>query len=103
MIDEKNIERAKQGILPPCGNTRNYPMQEFFSSHAGDRFTIGFKELGRTRGNGILPPSAYEYDAWWSYDFASYKHRHALAWLNEGWGIEHLSLADEEVVFIRFK
>ena len=109
MIDEKNIKRARQGKLPSFDSPKNEPMHEFFCNHVGDRFSIGFKELGRTRGNGILPPSAYKMRSWW--EFRSEKddsggkrrHRHALAWLTAGWRIDHLSLDDEQVVFVRFK
>ena len=104
MFDKKNIERAKQGELPPCDKgDKNYPMHEFFLNAKGDKLTMSFDELGRTRGNGVLPDSAYKYGAWWVYYFKNRQHRHALAWLNAGWGIESRSLEDEQVVFVRFK
>ncbi len=103
MIDKKNIELAKQGLLPPCDGPKNKSMHEFFCNQTGNRFSIGFKELGLTREDGILPPSAYKIHAWWIYYFKNHEHRHALAWLNAGWGIESCSLEDEQVVFVRFK
>ncbi len=109
MIDEKNVERARQGKLPPCDGSKNKPMHEFFCNHTGDRFSIGFKELGRTRGDGILPDSAYNSRSWWEFrsehDDSNGKRRyyHALAWLTAGWRIDELSIADEQVVFVRFK
>ncbi len=109
MIDEKNIERAKQDILPPCkGDSVNYPMHEFFGTLKGDRLTISFEELGRTRADRgqyprRLPRIAYKSVSWWIYNFDEEKHRATLAWLTAGWGIDELSLADEQVVFVRFK
>ncbi len=104
MIDEKNVKRAIDDDLPSCETgDRNYPMHEFFLNAKGDKLTLSFDELGRTRGNGVLPDSAYKYDSWWWYDFENRKHRHALTWLTAGWGIEHLSLVDEQVVFVRLK
>ena len=104
MIDEKNIERAKQDLLPPCDKgDKNYPMHEFFCNLAGDKCFISFDSLGRTRGNGVLPDSAYKYGAWWWYDFENHKHRHALTWLTAGWGIEQVSLDKKQVVFAKFK
>ena len=103
MIDEKNIKRAKQGLLPPCHGSKNKPMYEFFCNQGGDKFSISFDDLGSTRGDGILPDSAYLYPEWWIYDFNGGTHPHALAWLTAGWGIESRSLEDKQVVFVRFK
>ncbi len=104
MIDEKNVKRAIDDDLPSCETgDRNYPMHEFFLNAKGDKLTLSFDELGRTRGNGVLPDSAYKYDSWWWYDFENRKHRHALTWLTAGWGIEHVSLDKKQVVFAKFK
>ena len=109
MIDEKNVERARQGKLPPCDGSKNKPMHEFFCNRTGDRFSIGFKELGRTRGDGILPDSAYNSRSWWEFrsehDDSNGKRRyyHALAWLTAKWRVESVSLEKQEVVFVRFK
>ncbi len=109
MIDEKNVERARQGKLPSFDSPKNEPMRDFFYRKTGDRFPIGFKELGRTRGDGILPDSAYNSRSWW--EFRSEKddsggkrrNRHALAWLTTGWRIDELFIDKKEVVFVRFK
>ncbi len=109
MFDEKNVERAKQDLLPPCDGDKNYPMHEFFCNHTGDRFSIGFKELGLTRGDGILPPSAYRMRSWWKFRSehddrdGKRRNRATLAWLTAGWGIDYLSLEEKQVVFVKFK
>ncbi len=109
MFDEKNVGRARQGKLPSCeGDSVNYPMHEFFGTLKDDRLTISFEELGLTRADRgqyprQLPDTAYNDESWWSYDFSSYKHRHALAWLTAGWRIDELFIDKKEVVFVRFK
>ena len=109
MIDENNVQRARQDLLPPCkGDSVNYPMHEFFRTLKGDRLTISFEELGRTRADRgkypkQLPPVAYKSLSWWIYNFGEDKHRASLAWLTAGWRIAELSRADEQVVFVRFK
>ncbi len=109
MFDEKNVERAKQGLLPPCHGSKNKPMHEFFCKQTGDRFSIGFKELGRTRGDAILPKKAYETASWWKFrsgkddSGGKTRHFHALAWLTAKWRVESVSLEKQEVVFVRFK
>ena len=109
MFDEKNVERAKQGKLPRCSERSiNYPMHKFFLGLKDDSLPISFENLGLKRGNGILPPSAYKTRSWWNFQSeqdgdGKRRHRHALAWLTAGWRIDELSIADEEVVFVRFK
>ncbi len=101
--DEDNIHRAMRGELPPCKeDSINYPMHQFFCNLKDDRLAINFKDLGLTRRDGILPPSAYGYDSWWWYDFENHKHRHALAWLTAGWYVDDLSCVHEKVTFVRF-
>ncbi len=109
MIDEKNVKRAIDDDLPPCGKDGvNYPLHEFFLNVTGDRLSVGFDELGEKRVSQDLPPSAYTTRSWWNFQSehdgdGKIRHRHALAWLNAGWRIESISLESQEVVFVRFK
>ncbi len=111
MIDEKNVERAKQNDLPSCTGKVNHPMHAFFLRRKREGFAISFDDLGVTRGDcGMypkqLPPSAYS-RSWWNFqpakdDGRKMRHPHALAWLTAGWRIDELSIADEYVIFVPF-
>ncbi|MCY3545023.1 MAG: hypothetical protein OXH22_13445 [Chloroflexi bacterium] len=57
-----------------------------------------FTEIEKIIGD-TLPPSARQYNAWWSNDTTG--HYYAQAWLSLGWRTHSLNLAQETVSFER--
>ncbi len=47
-----------------------------------------------------LPPSAFEYQAWWSNERLG-SHVQARAWLDAGWEVDTVNLAEQWVKFVR--
>jgi len=47
-----------------------------------------------------LPPSAYQYPAWWENEKGG-RHVQAHAWLNAGWKVEKVDQVNKWVRFIR--
>ncbi|HEY3924644.1 MAG TPA: hypothetical protein VGL75_08780 [Acidothermaceae bacterium] len=66
---------------------------------SGPRTRLTFETIA-TAVPGGLPPSAYRRTAWWSNE-AQGSHVQARAWMDAGWRVEELDLADRSVTFIR--
>ena len=60
--------------------------------------TLTFEQIQRII-NDKLPPSAYEYPAWWSNHRGS--HVEADAWLNTGWHVDEVNFQEKWVRFIK--
>jgi hypothetical protein len=59
--------------------------------------TLTFQEIERLLGKQ-LPPSAFEYRAWWSNDPTKPQ---SAAWLEEGWRTTSISMSDRRLTFVR--
>lgn len=46
-----------------------------------------------------LPPSAHKHRAWWANDTVG--HTHSQLWLDAGWRVSRVSLADKQIAFVR--
>jgi hypothetical protein len=83
------------------GNVRNiskyYPLEKYLYGQESNRIRLTYTDIEKIIGDR-LPPSAYEYHAWW----ANGGHSQADAWLNAGWRVDQLDLG-KSVVFIKEK
>lgn len=61
--------------------------------------TLHFDQIERIL-NEKLPPSAYQYQAWWANQKQG-SHVEAFAWLDAGWQVETINLTDKWVRFAR--
>lgn len=61
--------------------------------------TLRFEEIERIL-NDKLPPSAYEYQAWWANEKEG-NHVNARAWANAGWKVGEVSFKEKWVKLIR--
>ena len=60
---------------------------------------LGFEQIERIR-HDKLPPSAYEYWAWWANE-KERNHVNARAWANAGWKIENVDFSRKGVNLVR--
>lgn len=74
------------------------PLPQFLRRLRAPLQRLSFREIERILGFK-LPPSAYEYEAWWSNNASG--HSHARAWLDAGWQTEEVDLTDRQVTFRR--
>lgn len=61
--------------------------------------TLSFEQIERIL-NDTLPPSAYQYQAWWANEIAG-SHVHAHAWMSAGWRVEILHLNEKWIRLTR--
>jgi hypothetical protein len=61
--------------------------------------TLRFEQIERIL-NDRLPPSAYEYQAWWAKEKEG-NHVNARSWSNAGWKVESLDFSEKWVKLIR--
>ena len=61
--------------------------------------TLSFEQIERILNNK-LPPSAYEYQAWWANEKEG-NHVNARAWANAGWKVESLDFNKKRVKLVR--
>ena len=61
--------------------------------------TLGFEQIERIL-NDKLPPSAYEYWAWWANEKEG-NHVNARAWANAGWKVESVDFKRKRVNSVR--
>ena len=61
--------------------------------------TLGFEQIEKIL-NDKLPPSAYEYWAWWANEKEG-NHVNARAWANAGWKVENVDFNKKRVNFVR--
>ena len=61
--------------------------------------TLGFEQIERIL-NDKLPPSAYEYQAWWANEKEG-NHVNARSWANAGWQVESLDFKEKWVKLVR--
>jgi hypothetical protein len=59
------------------------PLRDQLRTRSVSRPVLTFDEIAALLPGG-LPPSSYEYQAWWSNDGHA-SHVHARAWLDAGW------------------
>lgn len=68
------------------------------ASASEQEITLPFEQIERII-NDKLPPSAYEYQAWWENHRGT--HVEADAWLNTGWLVDTINLSEKWVRFVR--
>ncbi len=61
--------------------------------------TMTFEQIERIL-NDKLPPSTYEYQAWWANEKEG-NHVNARAWANAGWHVDTVNLQGKWVRFVR--
>lgn len=61
--------------------------------------TLTFEQIERVL-NDKLPPSAYQYQAWWANQKEG-SHVEAHAWLNAGWQVDTVNFKDKWVRLLR--
>jgi len=61
--------------------------------------TLSFEQIERIL-NDKLPPSAYQYQAWWANEKEG-SHVEAYAWLNATWQVDTVNFKDKWVQFVR--
>ena len=60
---------------------------------------LSFEQIERII-NAKLPPSAYEYQAWWANEKEG-NHVNARAWANAGWKVESVDFNRKQVRLVR--
>jgi hypothetical protein len=60
---------------------------------------LGFEQIERIL-NDKLPPSAYEYWAWWANEKEG-NHVNARAWANAGWKVESVDFDRKQARLVR--
>ncbi len=61
--------------------------------------TLGFEQIERILNNK-LPPSAYEYQAWWANEKEG-NHVNARSWSNAGWKVDEVNFNEKWVKLVR--
>lgn len=61
--------------------------------------TLSFEQIERII-NAKLPPSAYEYQAWWENEKEG-NHVNARAWANAGWRVDAVNFTQRSVRLLR--
>jgi CBS domain-containing protein len=74
------------------------PLAAFLQSQASDRVEVAFAKVEELIG-GPLPPSARRHPSWWAND--SVGHVQSRQWLEIGWRVWTVSVAEEKVTFYR--
>lgn len=65
-----------------------------------DKVTLTFPKIEQLLGVG-LPESARKHRAWWANDAVG--HAHSQQWLDAGWRVANVNMAEERVIFARNK
>lgn len=60
---------------------------------------LGFEQIERIL-DAKLPPSAYEYQAWWANEKEG-NHVNARSWANAGWKVDEVNFNEKWVKLIR--
>jgi hypothetical protein len=61
--------------------------------------TLSFEQIERIL-KAKLPPSAYQYQAWWANQKTG-SHVEAYAWMDAGWKVETVNFSNKWVRFVR--
>lgn len=61
--------------------------------------TLSFEQIERIL-NDKLPPSAYQYQAWWANQKEG-SHVEAFAWMDAGWLVDTVNFTEKWVRFVR--
>lgn len=61
--------------------------------------TLSFEQIERIL-NDKLPPSAYQYQAWWANQKEG-SHVEAFAWMDAGWLVDIVNFNEKWVRFVR--
>lgn len=64
-----------------------------------DKLSLTFDEIDAFLGEHQLPDSARKYRAWWANDTVS--HAHSQQWLEAGWRVANINMAEQRVLFAR--
>jgi hypothetical protein len=77
------------------------PLEQYLTAlHASQQdVTLAFEQVERIL-NDKLPPSAYQYQAWWANQKEG-SHVEAFAWVDAGWLVDAVNFAEKWVRFIR--
>ena len=75
------------------------PLHALLIDHHANEVTLSFGELEQILDDN-LPPSAHQYQAWWA-NTHNQTHTHAQAWMEAGWRVDTLNLAQKWVRFVR--
>jgi hypothetical protein len=75
------------------------PLAHFLRIQAKDHVLMSFAEVEKAIGRK-LPPSAYDYQAWWS-NHGGASHVQAKAWLDAGFRTEQVDIEGQKLVFRR--
>ncbi len=65
-----------------------------------EKIALTFKQIEEIIGEE-LPPSAREHRSWWAND--SVGHVQSRQWLDVGWRVSNIAMAEEKIVFTRIK
>lgn len=68
-------------------------------SESQKEVTMSFEQIERIL-NDKLPPSAYQYQAWWANQKEG-SHVEAFAWMDAGWLVDTVNFAEKWVRFAR--
>jgi len=63
------------------------------------KVTLSFEQIERIL-NDKLPPSAFQYQAWWANELDG-THVHARSWLDAGWSVDIVNFKEKWVQFER--
>jgi hypothetical protein len=74
-------------------------LAQWLTSQARSPITLTFAEVSALVP-GSLPPSAYQYQAWWANE-RNPRQVQKLAWSKEGWSVASLNLTAQRVTFER--
>jgi len=77
--------------------TRYEPLRRFLNDCAKPEAPLTFRDIEKIIGRE-LPPSARQYQAWWS---NTATHSHADSWMAIGWRTGRVDLLGERLVFSR--
>ena len=77
-------------------DSKYLPLQKHLENFKGKSWSATFEDVEVILGFK-LPASAYKYAAWWGNHV--HKSRHAKAWMDIGWGVHDLDLANETLSF----
>ena len=78
--------------------SRYAPLAIWLQSQEQNKITLSFQNI-ETIIQDALPPSARRHRNWWANDSVS--HSQSQQWLDAGWRVSNVNLAEEKVIFAR--
>ncbi|HSK87868.1 MAG TPA: hypothetical protein VK880_05900, partial [Anaerolineales bacterium] len=94
----ENDNALKEGKI--TSRSRYFALANWLAGQKEDQVLLVFDQVEAIL-HAPLPDSALQLRAWWANDRVG--HTHSILWLEAGWKVAYVDLAEEQVIFARIK